>query len=198
MEKGRSRWASPLGRGLAVLAVGLLAVSVVSPAFSAHSNAHVKKIAKKVAKKQIKTLVPGMIDAATIDQGTIPPVTASTADANKTVFTKGPFTVSLDCSDAAGDVHLVLYVRTTEENSAADDNYGIIQGDLDPADGDQPFVDFIGNPPGGDAYAEYSPYYGAIFLKSSSGTNIFAQFDQITNYKGSHCYVDGFFFDLAS
>ncbi|MGH2677450.1 MAG: hypothetical protein ACRDHB_03685, partial [Actinomycetota bacterium] len=53
---------------------------------------------KKIVKKQIKKLVPGMIDAATLDQGTIPAVSASITDPNKTLFTTGSFTVSLDCS----------------------------------------------------------------------------------------------------
>jgi hypothetical protein len=190
---------SRVGRGVAILAVAALAMAVVGPAFSAApvTKAKVRKIAKKVAKKQINTLVPGMIDAATIGQGTIPAVTASTTDANKTVFTKGPFTVSLDCSLSAGNVNLQLLVKTSEENSVANDNYGNIQGDLDPGDGDVFFVNFTGNPPGGDAESEYSPYYGAIFLKSPSGTNIFLQFDQTTNFKGNHCYVDGWFLDLA-
>jgi hypothetical protein len=69
-------------------------------------------------------------------------------------------------------------------------------GDLDPADGDQEIANVTGNPPGGDAVSEFL-WETDVFLQSPSGTSLFAQFDDITNYKGSHCYVDGFFLDLA-
>jgi hypothetical protein len=185
---------SRLGRGLAIPAVAALAVAVVSPAFSAAPVTKAK--VKKIAKKQIKKLVPGMIDAATLDQGAIPAVTASITDPNKTVFTKGPFTISLDCSDDAGDVGLELLARTTEANSVVTDGDSFIGGDLDPADGDQLFSNETGNAPGGDAVSNFL-WETNVILQSPSGTNVYAQFDAITNYKGSHCYVDGFFLDLA-
>jgi hypothetical protein len=182
---------SRLGRGLAILAVAALAVAVVSPAFSAAPVTKAK--VKKIAKKQINKLVPGMVDAATLDQGTIPAVTASITDPNKTVFTKGPFTISLDCS--AG-VNLTMLAKTTEANSVVTDGDGFIGGDLDPADGDQTISNDTGNPPGGDADSNFL-WETNVILQSPSGTNVYAQFDAITNYKGSHCYVDGFFLDLA-
>jgi hypothetical protein len=137
------------------------------------------------------------IDAATIEQGTIPPVTASVGDPSKPVLVHGPFTVTLDCEDN-NSVRLLLKVRTTEENSTVNDN-GSILGELDPSDGDQAFVAFDGDFfPGGQAVSEYSPYYGSVFLKSPSGTSLFAMFDPVTNFRGSHCYVDGWFLDLAA
>jgi hypothetical protein len=163
-----------------------------SPPASAVTAAKVKKIVKK----QIKKLVPGMIDAATIDQATIPPLAASTTDPNETIFTAGPFTLSLDCSEVAGDVNLQLLVRTTEENSVASASSGIT-GDLDPADGDQAYQDYLGNPPGGEAFAN-TPYYDSIYLRSPSGTHVYVQLDSITNFMGNHCYVNGWFLELAA
>jgi hypothetical protein len=166
-----------------------------SPSGAALTTGKVKKVARKAARKQIKKLVPGMIDAATIDQGTIPVVTASTTDPNKPIFTKGPFTLSLDCSDDGGDVNLKLLVRTTEENSVVNASQ-YVTGDLDPADGDQIFDSYLGNPPGGEAQPDY-PTNQMAFLRSPSGTNVYVQFDSVTNFKGNHCYLDGWFLDLA-
>jgi hypothetical protein len=150
---------------------------------------------KKIVKKQIKKLVPKMIDAATLDQGTIPPVTASTSDQNKTIFTTGPFTMSLDCSDDGGNVNLKLLVRTSEEDSVGNAS-SYVTGDLDPADGDQQFQDYTGNPPGGEA-VPYYPYNDLIYLRSPSGTHVYVQFDSATNFRGNDCFVDGWFFNLA-
>jgi hypothetical protein len=185
---------SRLGRGLAILAVAALAMAIVSPAFSAAPLTKAK--VKKIAKKQINKLVPKMIDAATIDQGTIPPVTASTTDPNKTVFTEGPFTISLDCSLSGSDVNLALLVKTTEENSFVNDGYTGV-GDLDPGDGDETIADYTGNPPGDEAYNGANLYYEYASFRSPSRTHFYAQFDTVTNFQGNHCYVDGWFLDLA-
>jgi hypothetical protein len=187
-----------VGRGVAILAVAALAMAVVGPAFSAApvTKAKVRKIAKKVAKKQINTLVPGMIDAATIDQGTIPQVTASMTDPDKTVATFGPFTITLDCSDQAGNVDLVLTVKTSEAKSHVADNWNGGY-ELNPVDGEEEFQDFTGNPPTGESVSQYNPYYGALFLRSPSGTNVYAVFDTITSFNGNHCTVDGWFLNLA-
>jgi hypothetical protein len=185
---------SRFGRAMAILAIAALAVAVVSPAFSATTLTKAK--VKKIARKQINKLVPGMIDAATIDQGTIPAVTASITDPNKTVFTTGPFTVSLDCSDDAGNVNIQLLVKTSEENSILDS--GFDYGEFDPADGDQTIHDFTGNPPGGGAgvYGGAS-YYAQATLYSPSGTKVYLEFEPITNFKGNHCYAEGWFLNLA-
>ena len=179
-----------LGRAVAVLAVVALAAMVVSPAFSAFNptKAKIKQIAKKQATKVVK--------ANTLDQGTIPPVTASVTDQDKTVYAKGPFRVRLDCSDDGGNVNLKLIITTTEANSVVDagDNN---DGDFDPSDGDVVIQDFTGNAPGGDAtIIGGSSYYDQASLRSPSGTEVYLQFSSITNYLGSHCFVDGFFFDL--
>ncbi|MGH2662180.1 MAG: hypothetical protein ACRDH8_05130 [Actinomycetota bacterium] len=198
-------------RGVGVLAALLLAAGAISPAFGAKAvtKKKVKKIAKKQATNQINSLVPGLvtaginaqvpplIDADTIDQGAIPAVTMSNTDANKTLFTRGPFTISMDCSLAAGNVELELFVRTTEANSVVDDGYGNIAGDLDPADGDQYFQSFTGNPPGGESEVYYSTYYADAFFNSPSGTSFYADFSAITNFKGSDCFANGYYLDLA-
>lgn len=177
--------------GLATV-VGLLLGGLASPSSAALKVGKVKKIVKR----QIKKLVPGIIDAGTIDQAVIPPVTASTTDPNKTVLSRGPFTISLDCSNVGGNVELKLLVRTTEENSVVTSSAGV-SGDLDPADGDQLITDYTGNPPGGEAYAFY-PYYDRVFLRSPSGTHVFVQPDSVTNFNGSHCFVRGWLLDLAT
>ncbi len=193
MSIHRIRGLPPLSRSVGLAACLLLALGAISPASTAALSAG---RVKKIAKKQIKKLVPKMIDAATIDQGTIPPVTASTSDPNVTVFTKGPFTISLDCSDDAGNVNLKLLVKTAEENSVVNDGYGNIRGELDPMDGDQLFANDTGNQPGGDATSDY-PVNQVASFRSPSGTHFYAQFDSITNYQGNHCYLDGWFLDLA-
>jgi hypothetical protein len=178
-----------LGRGLAILAVAALAVAVVSPAFSAApvTKGKVKKIAKKVAKKEV--------DAATIDQGNIPTVTASITDPNKTVATFGPFTITLDCSDDGGNVELRLSATTSEADSVADtgDEYG----EFGPADEVQ-ILNFDGDVPGGDAeVVGGSSYYGQATLFSPSGTKVYTQLQAITNFTGNHCFVEGWFLNLA-
>jgi hypothetical protein len=186
---------SRLGRGLAILAIASLAVAVVSPAFSAATLTKAK--VKKIAKKQINKLVPGMIDDATIDQGTIPQVTASVTDPDKTVTTFGPFTITLNCYDSGGSVGLELTVKTSEQDSHVADNWNGGY-ELDPADGEVHFQDLTGNPPGGESKSSYNPYYGALFLRSPSGTNMYAVFDTITSLGGTHCTVDGWFLNLAA
>jgi hypothetical protein len=184
---------SRLGRGLAILAVAALAIAVVSPAFSAAPLTKAK--VKKIAKKQIKKLVPGMIDDATIDQGTIPAVTASITDPNKTVATFGPFTITLDCSDDGGDVNLRLIVTTSEANSVADT--GFDYGAFGPGD-ELEITDFNGDVPGGDTEVYGgSSYYGQATLFSPSGTKVYSQFQPITNFNGNHCFVEGWFLNLA-
>jgi hypothetical protein len=175
---------STIWRGVAVLAVAALAIAVVSPAFSAGplTRANVKQIVKR------------MIDRATIDQGIIPRVRAGENDPDKTVFTKGPFTITLDCSPG---VNLILNVSTTEANSVVNDGYANIIGDLDPADGEQYFVNYTGNASGGDAYTGGNLYYEYAVFRAPSGTNFYAQFQTITNFNGNDCYVDGWFLNLA-
>lgn len=124
------------------------------------------------AAKQVKKLAPGIVDGLTIDQGTIPP--ATTTDPNKTVFTKGPFTITLDCSLDGGDVELELFVSTSEENSVVNDGYVNIAGDLDPSDGDVFFTSYTGNAPGGDASTGGSLYYEYASFRSPSGTDFYA------------------------
>jgi hypothetical protein len=182
-----------IGRGLAILAVAALAVAVVSPAFSAAPVTKAK--VKRIARKQINQLVPRMIDEATIDQGVIPTVTASQDDPNKTVFTKGPFTITLDCSPG---VELTLNVSTTEENSVVNDGFVNIAGDLDPSDGEQLFANYTGNATGGDAVTNGNLYFEYAAFTAPSGTNFYAQFHTITNFNGNDCYVAGWFLDLAA
>lgn len=182
-------------RSLGLAAVVCFALSGVTSPSGAAPALKTGKV-KKIVKRQIKKIVPGMIDADTIDQAIIPPVTSSIADPNKTVLTKGPFTISLDCSDVGGNVNLKLLVRTTEVNSVVTSSAGV-SGDLDPADGDQLINDYTGNPPGGEADADH-PYYERAFLRSPSGTNAFVQLDSVTNFSGSHCSVKGWLFDLVA
>lgn len=186
----RDMRAMPRAVGLAVALVLALG-SISPPSTAAVTTGKVKRIAKK----QIKKLVPKMIDAATIDQGLIPPVTASITDPTKTIFTKGPFTVSLDCSLDGANVELSLLARTTEANSVVNDGGGDI-GDVDPGDGDQVIFSYDGNPPGGDAVIG-DIYDEQASFRSPSGTRFEIHFDSVTNFQGNHCFVDGWFVDLA-
>jgi hypothetical protein len=171
-------------RGVAVLAVAALAIAVVSPAFSAGP----------LTRAKVRRMIRTMIDRATIDQGIIPRVRASENDPDKTVLEKGPFTITLDCSPG---VQLILNVSTTEANSVVNDGWVNISGDLDPADGEQFFVNYTGNPSGGDADTGGNLYYEYAVFRAPSGTNFYAQFQTITNFNGNDCYVDGWFLDLA-
>lgn len=182
-------------RGVGIMAAVLLAAGAISPAFGAAPLTKAK--VKKIAAKQVKKLAPGIVDGLTIDQGTIPPATATTTDPNKTVFTKGPFTITLDCSLDGGDVELELFVSTSEENSVVNDGYVNIAGDLDPSDGDVFFTSYTGNAPGGDASTGGNLYYEYASFRSPSGTHFYAQFDSVTNFQGNHCYVDGWYLDLS-
>lgn len=133
---------------------------------------------------------------ATIDQGTVPAVTASVTDPVKTVATFGPFTITLDCSDNGSDVHLQLLVSTSEANSVLDT--GNAYGEFGPGDGNLTITDFTENAPGGDAEVfGGSSYYGLATLFSPSGTKVYSQFQPITNFNGNHCYVEGWFLNLA-
>ena len=92
---------------------------------------------------------------------------------------------------------LQLLVSTSEENSVVNDGYDNISGDLDPGDGNQYFANYTGNPSGGDADTEGLLYYEYAAFTAPSGTNVYAQVQTITNFKGNDCYVDGWFLNLA-
>ena len=151
---------------------------------------------KKLARRQVKKLVPGVIDKATFDQGTIPPITASITDPNETIFTRGPFTVTVDCSLETGTVDLALLVKTTEENSVVSSGWGFAE-EVDPSEGDVLFAEGNGNAPGGEADTGSEVSYQDAVFHSPSGTHFYVQFDAVTNYQGNHCYADGWFLDLA-
>lgn len=151
---------------------------------------------KKIAKRVIKKLVPGMIDKTTFDQGTIPVATASITDPNEAHFTRGPFTTTLDCSLQMATIDLSQLVRTTEENSVVNSGWGF-GGEIDPSDGDVLFAEQDGNAPGGDADTGSDLGYQMAVFHSPSGVHLYTQFDAVMNYQGNHCFVDGWFFDLA-
>ena len=186
---------SGFGRGVAVLAIVALGAMAVTPAFSAF-NATKGKI-KKIAKKQVKQVGGNLFIEEGAEVGVIAPTTSSKTDGDKTLLQKGPFKVTMDCSDDSGDSNLQLNVSTTEASTHVSENWtGGAQ--LDPADGEYEFFNDTGNPQPGDSASEYNPYYGALFLTAPSGTRIYAVFNGITDFGGAACFVNGWYYDLTA
>ncbi len=108
---------SRVGRALGVVAVAVLALAVVSPAFSAAPVT--KAQIKKIAKKQIKKLVPGMIADA---DNLVETKRFQLGDGqSQVILTHGPFTLTASCDlDVAGDDEAYLRISTTQDNSSFD------------------------------------------------------------------------------
>jgi hypothetical protein len=190
---------SRFGRALAILAVAALAVAVVSPAFSVVTltKAKVKKIATKVAKKQVKNL-GGQLFVSREDLFPVGPIHMNAGDAEHTIGTFGPFTLTTRCLLVTGNVEATVLIRTSEADSTLQ-SYDWFR-DFQPADGAINFSEEVeGNPPGGTIYGRSAPlYYHGGHAIAPSGTSILGMIDPITNFDGSHCYFDGFLMDLSA
>jgi hypothetical protein len=176
-------------------------VAVVSPAFSAAplTKAKVKKIAKKQAKKQINKLVPGIVEGALGERLIlVGAIHMNVGDAEHTIGTFGPFTLSSRCILFMGDVEAAVLIRTSEADSTLQSAEYYL--DFQPAGGAFTFSDEVhGNPPGGTTVGSGSPlsYHGAHAV-APSGTSIMGVIEPITNFDGAHCYFDGYLINLTA
>lgn len=182
---------SRLGRGLAILAVAALAVAVVSPAFSAAplTKAKVKKIAKKVAKQQINSLVPGMIDAATIDQFHSGLIKLSLGQTQQ-VTTRGPFSFRAACTDlGGGDPQTDLFVKNTGSTDAVlESDYGSEYYDPTLAPGEEREGFYPTDNPPPVFWGDYNLFAAA----ASDGTSVYGFGSIGEGVLGADCVVDLF------
>lgn len=191
MKERKSIWGSPLGRGLAVLAVLLLAVAVVSPAFSAHSNAHVKKIAKKVAMKLLKTQIPAQGGPVFIEETELVrfgPVKMSAGATDVTLGTFGPFTIKGNCTDSAGNKIARAIITTTEANSAFGSYQSGDEDDFDPTDTAIYWNEATSSGTSTDTYG-----IGTGHAEAPSGTTLDGSVNAVAELGGVDCTFFGYF-----
>jgi hypothetical protein len=180
-------------RGVGVLAALLLAAGAISPAFSATTltKAKVKKIATKVLKNKIDDFGnPLFIQETELDR--FGPATASKGDAEKTIATFGPFSLSLLCTDAAGNARVQVQIATSAANSTYDSDDGD-EDVFDPADVDEDIDD---NTAAGTTQESYDD--DAEFWAGGPGGSpaYHGWVATATNYGGGDCYARGWVFAL--
>jgi hypothetical protein len=185
-------------RALGVLAALLLAAGVISPAFGAKAlkKGKVKKIAKKQATNQINALVPGLVPTVgnplfiqETELERFGPVTATKGEAEKTITTFGPFTLSLLCTDAGGFDRVQVQIATSAANSTYDSDDGD-EDDFDPApdDQDEDVDDNTATVATQESFDDDAEFWAG----GPGGTPVFHGWvGDATNYGGADCWVQG-------
>jgi hypothetical protein len=178
MERRKTVW-----RALAVLAGLAVVAGAISPSFGAATLT--KKKVKRIAKKQVQALGSELF----LEEGGEffrYSVRMNAGDADRTVGTFGPFTLSAHCEEDAGDNVSEILITTSEAGSIFD-SYENTEAPFDPSDGAIVFIE--ASDPGSDPYDKSYDLVG--HAASPSGTFIQAFAPTYTDV-GIDCSMAGY------
>jgi hypothetical protein len=202
MEKRRS-WQRPV---IALAALGALTIGVLAGPVSAHfqpadEKKHVKKIARKIAKKEAKTIVQTTVGPSLFIEETElvrwGPIELSVGG-SQSIGTFNGFALTAQCLDsdatADTDIEIRVGITTPENNSALNNYYGATDDDFDvgedgdwhdSTDGSETTND-PGDPQNQQTFAD-----GFGHVATPSGASLWGETNAISNFSGSHCWLNG-------